>query len=66
MGIQRSLQALGCAVIAALALTAVPASAQDRKPNVVFILADNVGYGAGNCAARRRQTSTNWLAKDCG
>ena len=26
-------------------LIIAPALAQDRKPNVVFILADNVGYG---------------------
>jgi arylsulfatase A-like enzyme len=24
----------------------VPAHAQDRKPNIVFILVDNVGWGA--------------------
>ena len=50
---------------------AVSARAQD-KPNVVFILADNVGYGdlgpmaAANCAARRRRASTSWRARGCG
>ena len=29
----------------ALALTAVPVAAADRKPNVIVILADDVGYG---------------------
>ena len=35
---------LGCALVAATMLTILPAVAQ-QKPNVVFILADNVGYG---------------------
>jgi hypothetical protein len=30
---------------AALCAASSPALAQDKKPNVVFILADNVGYG---------------------
>jgi arylsulfatase len=32
-------------LVGALALIADPAFAQEKKPNVVFILADNVGYG---------------------
>ncbi|MEO9778811.1 MAG: arylsulfatase [Sedimentitalea sp.] len=36
---------LGCALIGAAMGVALPASAQDEKPNVVFILVDNVGYG---------------------
>ncbi len=39
------LHRLGCALVAAVAFTALPALAQEKKPNVVFILADNVGYG---------------------
>ena len=39
------LHTLGCAIIAAATFAAVPAMAQQSKPNVVFILADNVGYG---------------------
>ncbi|MCQ0091859.1 arylsulfatase [Roseovarius sp. M141] len=35
----------GCALIGAAMCVALPASAQDEKPNVVFILVDNVGYG---------------------
>jgi arylsulfatase A-like enzyme len=35
---------LGCAWVGATLLAALPAEAQ-QKPNVVFILADNVGYG---------------------
>jgi hypothetical protein len=38
-------QLLGCALITALAFLVAPALAQGTKPNVVFILADNVGYG---------------------
>jgi len=36
---------LGCTLGTALALAIAPALAQNKKPNVVFILADNVGYG---------------------
>src|SRR5690349_9471954 len=36
---------IGAAVAAAIASLTSPASAQQAKPNVVFILADNVGYG---------------------
>ena len=39
------LHTLGCALIAAATFAALPAMAQEKKPNVVFILADNVGYG---------------------
>jgi arylsulfatase A-like enzyme len=40
----KKLLALGCAMMAGAIFTALPAVAQ-QKPNVVFILADNVGYG---------------------
>ena len=36
---------LAAAILAASLLCLAPAFAQDKKPNVVFILADNVGYG---------------------
>ena len=39
------LHSLGCAIIVAATFAALPAIAQQNKPNVVFILADNVGYG---------------------
>ena len=39
------LHGLGCAIVAAAAFAALPAMAQQNKPNVVFILLDNVGYG---------------------
>ena len=38
------LRFFGCALLAT-ACAALPAMAQEKKPNVVFILADNVGYG---------------------
>jgi arylsulfatase A-like enzyme len=38
-------RSLGATVALALAVIAAPALAQGTKPNVVFILADNVGYG---------------------
>ena len=41
----RAIRPLGTAVAFALAVAANPALAQGSKPNVVFILADNVGYG---------------------
>ena len=39
-----ALQLLGCVFATAAALP-IAALAQETKPNVVFILADNVGYG---------------------
>jgi arylsulfatase len=39
------LSLVGIVFLAVLALTAERAAAQQEKPNVVFILADNVGYG---------------------
>jgi arylsulfatase len=41
---ERALQIFGCAFVAALALAVAPVLAQDKKPNVVFILVDNVGW----------------------
>src|SRR5579863_7619996 len=40
-----SLLVLGCLPLGATISTATPALAETKKPNVVFILADNVGYG---------------------
>ena len=39
------LHTLGCALVAAATFAVLPAMAQQNKPNVVFILLDNVGYG---------------------
>jgi arylsulfatase len=39
------LQIFSSALVAAATFAALPAMAQEAKPNVVFILADNVGYG---------------------
>src|SRR4030095_6035044 len=36
---------LSCVFVAAATFAALPAMAEEKKPNVVFILADNVGYG---------------------
>jgi len=44
MNIGNNVIALGFALMVA-AFAALPASARQNKPNVVFILADNVGYG---------------------
>jgi hypothetical protein len=41
----RAFRSLGTGVALTLAVAATPALAQSQKPNVVFILADNVGYG---------------------
>jgi arylsulfatase A-like enzyme len=45
MGRRWSLQLLGCGILAILAFAVVPALAQETKPNIVFILVDNVGWG---------------------
>ena len=43
-----------------------------KKPNIVFMLADNLGwgelgcYGGGALRALRRLGSTSWLARGCG
>ena len=54
-----------------LMAAATQSVAQQQKPNVVFILADNVGYGdlgaygGENFAARLHRVSISWRAKDC-
>ena len=45
MRLGKSLRTLGCALIGAMMFAALPALAQDRKPNIVFVLVDNVGWG---------------------
>ena len=42
---QPALQLFGCAFVTAFVFAIAPVLAQEKKPNVVFILADNVGYG---------------------
>jgi hypothetical protein len=37
--------AFGCALVAAATFAALPAMAQEKKPNIVFMLVDNLGYG---------------------
>ena len=32
-------------IVAGVGLSSAPASAQDKKPNILFILVDNIGYG---------------------
>jgi arylsulfatase A-like enzyme len=44
-GISRRALALGLPSVAALSSVIAPAAAQQQKPNILFILADNVGYG---------------------
>jgi arylsulfatase A-like enzyme len=45
MTLHRAFHFCMAAIAAALALAIVPAQAQDKKPNIVLILADNLGYG---------------------
>ena len=44
MGWNTMLHRLGFALVAAT-FASLPAMAEEKKPDVVFILADNVGYG---------------------
>jgi arylsulfatase A-like enzyme len=37
--------AFGCTLVGVATFATLPAMAQEKKPNVVFILADNIGYG---------------------
>lgn len=53
------------AALTALSATAFPQPPQARKPNIVFVLMDNLGYGevgvteAACCAVLRRPESTS-------
>jgi hypothetical protein len=70
----RAFRSLGTAVTFALAVAGTGALAQGSKPNVVFILADNVGYGdvgshgGGELrgAPTPRLDELAWLVRDCG
>ena len=44
---------------AAAAMAPLPASAQGRKPNIVFILADDLGYGDLGCYGQKRIDTSN-------
>ena len=45
MKLRKSLLAVGCALFGATTLAPLPLAAQEKKPNIVFILVDNVGWG---------------------
>jgi arylsulfatase A-like enzyme len=40
-----TLHAFGCALVAVATFATLPTLAAEQKPNILFILADNVGYG---------------------
>ena len=69
--IRTSLRSLGWTFIAAATFAAMPAMAEDKRPNVVFILADNVGYGdlgptaGASCAVHQLRPSTSSPARVC-
>jgi arylsulfatase A-like enzyme len=44
---------------AAAAMAPLPAPAQGRKPNIVFILADDLGYGDLGCYGQKRLDTSN-------
>jgi hypothetical protein len=66
----------GAAALSAVVLSAAPATVQAastaRRPNIVFILMDNLGYGepgvygGGPPVAPRRLESTSSRPKGCG
>ena len=45
MKLAKNLITFGCALVFGAPFAAAPAQAQNQQPNVVFILADNVGFG---------------------
>src|SRR6266568_6334948 len=45
MGRYSIVRSIGCALVASLTLAVLPALAAEPKPNILFILADNVGFG---------------------
>jgi Sulfatase len=45
MKLGKSIRALGCALIGVTMFAPLPALAQEKKPNIVFFLVDNVGWG---------------------
>ena len=72
MKLARSWLRFGCVLIIGAASVGLPAVAQDKKPNVVFILADNVGYGdlgpygGGELRGAPTPRIDQLAAKDCG
>ena len=44
---------------AAAAIAPIQAPAQERKPNIIFILADDLGYGDLGCFGQKRLDTTN-------
>ncbi|MFW6169953.1 MAG: hypothetical protein ACODAD_05640 [Planctomycetota bacterium] len=59
--------ALIAGVFAACAVLATPSDAADRRPNIIYIMADDAGYGDFSCHGQKKfsQTSTGWPRKAC-
>ena len=59
MNLPRKLLGLGCALFGAATLVALPLAAQEKKPNIVFILLTTSAGAISGCMAAPSRRSTS-------